>query len=122
MWAAERTSLVSVLLEGRPGAGKTALAAHLALNSGFPFIKLIAPDEFIGWHEIAKCNRIQKYFEDAYKSPLSVIVVDEIERLLGSSFRSRSLMFLRLQLMQVQNMLLSGRDFRIQLCRRCWCC
>jgi vesicle-fusing ATPase len=78
----ERTSLVSVLLEGRPGAGKTALAAHLALNSGFPYIKLIGPDEFIGWNEAAKCGRIQKYFEDAYKSPLSVIVVDEIERLL----------------------------------------
>ena len=32
--------LVSILLEGAPNAGKTALAAQLAINSGFPFVKV----------------------------------------------------------------------------------
>jgi SpoU rRNA methylase family enzyme len=36
-----------------------------------------------GASETAKCSKIAKVFEDAYKSPLSVIVVDDIERLLG---------------------------------------
>jgi vesicle-fusing ATPase len=36
----------------------------------------------IGLHESTKCAQIIKVFEDAYKSPLSVIVLDDIERLL----------------------------------------
>lgn len=77
-----RTPLVSVLLEGAVGCGKTALAATLAMGSGFPYVKLISPEGLVGYSETAKCTKINKYFEDAYKSPLSVIVVDDIERLL----------------------------------------
>lgn len=74
--------IVSVLLEGPPDTGKTALAAHLALSSEFPFIKLCTPDEMVGYTENAKCMAIRKVFDDAYKSNLSCIVVDNIERLL----------------------------------------
>ncbi|XP_077406147.1 vesicle-fusing ATPase-like [Vanacampus margaritifer] len=76
------TPLVSVLLEGPPNSGKTALAAKIAENSQFPFIKICSPDKMIGYSEIAKCQAIKKIFEDAYKSQLSCIVVDDIERLL----------------------------------------
>jgi vesicle-fusing ATPase len=37
------TPLLSVLLEGMNGCGKTALAAHLASKSEFSFVKLITP-------------------------------------------------------------------------------
>ena len=74
--------IVSVLLEGPPDTGKTALAAQLALGSGFPFIKLCSPEEMVGYTETAKCMQIRKVFDDAYKSTLSCIVVDNIERLL----------------------------------------
>lgn len=77
-----RTPLLSMCLEGTLGVGKTALAASIALNSDFPFIKLIAPEMYVGMNEFAKCNAITKVFDDAYKSPLSCIVVDNIERLL----------------------------------------
>jgi len=77
-----RTPLVSVLLEGTVGCGKTALASNLAMTSGFPFVKLISPEQMVGFSEGSKCTKIAKVFEDAYKSPLSVIVVDDIERLL----------------------------------------
>ena len=80
--SSDRTPLVSVLLEGAPGAGKTALAAKLATGSDFPLIKLISPDSMVGYTEMAKVGKIKKVFEDAYKSQLSVIVVDNIERLL----------------------------------------
>ena len=37
----------------------------------------------IGFSENAKCQAIKKIFDDAYKSELSCIVIDDIERLLG---------------------------------------
>ncbi|KAL6042923.1 transport between ER and Golgi ATPase protein [Balamuthia mandrillaris] len=77
-----RTPLVSVLLEGSIGCGKTALAATLAMESGFPYVKLISPEELVAYAEAGKCSKIKKFFDDAYKSPHSVIVIDDIERLL----------------------------------------
>ncbi|KAH7105310.1 AAA-domain-containing protein [Auriculariales sp. MPI-PUGE-AT-0066] len=77
-----RTPLVSLLLHGPPGSGKTALAATIAQASEFPFIKLISPDGMVGFSEAQKVHSIAKVFQDSYKSPLSVIVVDNIERLL----------------------------------------
>ncbi|XP_039596807.1 vesicle-fusing ATPase isoform X1 [Polypterus senegalus] len=78
----DRTPLVSVLLEGPPHSGKTALAARIAEESQFPFIKICSPDKMIGFSETAKCQAIKKIFDDAYKSQLSCVVVDDIERLL----------------------------------------
>ncbi|OCH95930.1 AAA-domain-containing protein [Obba rivulosa] len=77
-----RTPLVSVLLHGPPGSGKTALAATIAQASQFPFMKLISPDSMVGFSESQKVAAISKTFADSYKSPLSVIVVDSLERLL----------------------------------------
>ncbi|GFT54560.1 vesicle-fusing ATPase 1 [Nephila pilipes] len=74
--------LVSVLLEGPPNSGKTALAAKLALKSEFPFVKLCSPEDMIGYTENAKCQMIKKVFDDAYKSHFSCILVDSVERLL----------------------------------------
>jgi vesicle-fusing ATPase len=77
-----RTPLVSILLHGPPGSGKTALGATIAQGSQFPFIKLISPDGMVGFSETQKVATISKVFSDSYKSPLSVIVVDNLERLL----------------------------------------
>eukprot|EP00005_Dracoamoeba_jomungandri_P005371 CAMPEP_0174254514 /NCGR_PEP_ID=MMETSP0439-20130205/3822_1 /TAXON_ID=0 /ORGANISM="Stereomyxa ramosa, Strain Chinc5" /LENGTH=676 /DNA_ID=CAMNT_0015336137 /DNA_START=493 /DNA_END=2523 /DNA_ORIENTATION=- len=76
------TPVLSVLLEGSVGSGKTALAATLAMNSNYPYVKLITPEDFLRHSESVKRIKIDKYFQDAYKSPLSLIVVDDIERLL----------------------------------------
>ena len=78
-----RTPLVGILLHGPSGSGKTALAAYIAQESQYPFIKLISPDFMLGYTESQKINAITKVFTDSYKSPLSVIVVDNIERLIG---------------------------------------
>ncbi|RXW25462.1 hypothetical protein EST38_g409 [Candolleomyces aberdarensis] len=77
-----RTPLVSILLHGPSGSGKTALGAYIAQESQYPFIKLISPDFMLGYSEPQKINAITKVFTDSYKSPLSVIVVDNIERLI----------------------------------------
>lgn len=77
-----RTPLVSILLHGPPGSGKTALGATIAQQSQYPFIKLISPESMVGFNENQKVAAISKVFSDSYKSPLSVVVVDNIERLL----------------------------------------
>lgn len=81
--SSQRTPLVSLLLRGDPGCGKTALAAYMAKLSEFPFVKILSPENMVGYNEAAKCAAIKKVFDDAYKSELSCIVIDDIERLLG---------------------------------------
>jgi vesicle-fusing ATPase len=78
----DKTPLLTLLLEGVSGAGKTALAATLALESGFPFVKMLSAESMVGWSETSKTQQLAKIFEDAYKSPLSIILLDDIERLL----------------------------------------
>ncbi|OWM77456.1 hypothetical protein CDL15_Pgr016853 [Punica granatum] len=74
--------LVTCLLEGPSGSGKTALAATVGIDSDFPYVKRVSAESMIGLHESTKCAQIIKIFEDAYKSPLSIIILDDIERLL----------------------------------------
>lgn len=78
----DTTSLLSVLLSGERGTGKTAFAAKIAIESGFPFVKMITPEDFVGYSEVGKLAKITKIFDDAYKSPLSLIVLDDLERLI----------------------------------------
>jgi len=78
----EHTSLLSVLVEGESGSGKTAIAAKLALDSDLPFVKLISPNACVGMSEVGKASMIAKVFDDAHKSPLSMVVLDDLERLL----------------------------------------
>lgn len=78
----ENTPLLSILLEGGPGCGKTALAAHLASNCNYPCVRRIAAESYVGWGEAAKVKEINKVFEEAYKTPLSIIVLDDLERLM----------------------------------------
>ena len=78
----EKTPLLSCLLKGPNASGKTAVAAKVAVSSGFPFIRMISADEMIGYSDISKCQQIHKAFMDSYKSPLSVILLDDIERII----------------------------------------
>lgn len=72
-------TVLSVLLHGPPNSGKTALAAKIALESEYPFVKLLSPIDMPGFSEAAKIDHINRVFTDAHKSPLSIILIDEIE-------------------------------------------
>ncbi|KAH7676371.1 vesicle-fusing ATPase protein [Dioscorea alata] len=74
--------LVTCLLEGPSGSGKTAMAASIGLDSDFPYVKIISAETMIGLSEGSKCAQIVKVFEDAYRSQLSIVILDDIERLL----------------------------------------
>ncbi|KAF5665370.1 Vesicular-fusion sec18 [Fusarium heterosporum] len=74
----------SVLFHGPMGSGKTALAAHIALQSGFPFVKMVSPSDLVGYRDdFAKKDYVHKAFTDAYKSPASILILDDFERLIG---------------------------------------
>lgn len=76
------TPVLSLLLQGPTGSGKTALAASVAKLLGFPFTKLVSAESWVGLPESARVNLLYKAFQDAYKSDLSLIVLDELERLI----------------------------------------
>jgi len=76
------TSLLSVLLHGPPGSGKTALAAAIAKESEFPFIKLVSAENMVGFGDSQKIAYLNKVFNDAYKSPQNIVVMDNIERII----------------------------------------
>ncbi|AFZ79046.1 N-ethylmaleimide-sensitive factor, putative [Theileria equi strain WA] len=78
----DKTPVLSVLLHGAVGSGKSALAAHVASIANFPFVKVISPENYIGLSELAKVNAIHKAFDDAHKTPQSLIILDNIERLI----------------------------------------
>ncbi|KAK4224988.1 P-loop containing nucleoside triphosphate hydrolase protein [Podospora fimiseda] len=79
----DRLRHTSVLISGPPASGKTALAAYIAMKSDYPFIKLITPASMVGFRdEVAKKDHLHKVFTDAYKSPLSMLIIDNIERII----------------------------------------
>ncbi|KAJ1609417.1 N-ethylmaleimide-sensitive factor (NSF1)-like AAA ATPase [Cryptosporidium canis] len=78
----EHLSTLAILLYGEKGTGKSALAAHVASTGGFPFTKLQSPLQFVGMSESARSQELRKAFSDAYKSDISCIILDDIERLM----------------------------------------
>ncbi|KAL0874078.1 hypothetical protein Bca101_023783 [Brassica carinata] len=87
--SSETSPPVTCLLEGPSGSflasGKTALAATIGIDSNFPYVKIVSAETMAGLQESTKAARIAKVFEDAYKSPLSIVILDNIERLLEYS-------------------------------------
>ncbi|ODV78283.1 cytoplasmic protein [Suhomyces tanzawaensis NRRL Y-17324] len=81
--SSETETLISVLVHGPSGVGKTAIAATLALNSDFPFIKMLSAESMVGMSEPAKIQYIDNVFRDVYKSPLNILVIDKIETLIN---------------------------------------
>lgn len=75
----ESAPLVSVCLHGPSGSGKTALAAQIAIDSGFPFIKLVSNKDTLEMSELQKISYLNRIFMDAHKSTRSVVVIDDIE-------------------------------------------
>jgi len=52
--------LVNVMIEGKPGTGKTALAATIAERSSFPFVKVLDAERLLGFPEHLRINEITK--------------------------------------------------------------
>jgi vesicle-fusing ATPase len=53
----------------------------MAKGSGFPFVKFVSSEDMVGTSLPFKIQYIVKAFEDAYKSKQSIIILDDLERL-----------------------------------------
>lgn len=67
---------------GSAGTGKTALATYLSKRLKFPFVKLVDFFSVMGKHEAAAADVLKKAFDDASKSPLSALILDDVSKLL----------------------------------------
>ncbi len=56
----DKTPLLSCLLEGPVGSGKSALAASAALESDFPFLKVVSSESMVGFSEQVSGRSVRK--------------------------------------------------------------
>jgi vesicle-fusing ATPase len=77
-----RTCFATIILEGNPGTGKTTIACEIAHRCNSPFTKIISPEIMVCKTEYEKCDLIRKTFNDAYQSPESIIIIDDLERII----------------------------------------
>ncbi|MBE6631638.1 MAG: ATP-dependent zinc metalloprotease FtsH [Ruminococcaceae bacterium] len=67
-----------VLLVGPPGTGKTLLAKAVAGEAGVPFYSISGSD-FVEMYVGVGASRVRDLFEQAKKTPASIIFIDEID-------------------------------------------
>lgn len=69
-------------ITGTIGSGRTTLAMDIARKTNYPFIKYITGRSMIGMIESQKTKYIKDCFEDADRSPQSVIILDDLENII----------------------------------------
>ena len=67
-----------VLLEGRPGTGKTLLAKAVAGEAGVPFFSISGSD-FVEMFVGVGASRVRDLFEEAKKNAPCIVFIDEID-------------------------------------------
>jgi vesicle-fusing ATPase len=98
----------SVLIKGDAGSGKTALISSIAHNSKFSFVNLITPRKLMGMNDISKVAAIDEIFNNAYKTDLAIIMLDDIEIMLDYVIVGNSVRFSN-HILQALFMLLKER-------------
>lgn len=73
----------SILLYGPQFNGKTSIAIKAALKSDIKNIIYICARDILAMNELEKCSHLHTIMEQAYRTPQSIIIMDEIERLIS---------------------------------------
>lgn len=78
----KKTPLLSACICGPSGYGKTALSAFVGSCSKYPFVKRLGAETLVGMSDVEKTLRVKEMFDDAARSPLSFLILDDLERLI----------------------------------------
>jgi len=81
----EHQQLMSFCISGPAASGLTAFAAQTCKDGGFNFVRAIQAKEFIGVSDDRAAGIILSVFEDAYKSRLSAIIIDDLDMIVEYS-------------------------------------
>lgn len=76
---------ITMMLHGPGGSGKSAVAAYVAKRTCFPYVKVISAEDMVGAADASRISKIQKVFDDAYKSQESCVILDDLESLVSYS-------------------------------------
>ncbi|KAM3750179.1 hypothetical protein ACB098_04G018200 [Castanea mollissima] len=83
LWRCKSHHFLSCLLAGPSGCGKTTLAAHIVQKNRFKHVNMVQPESMIDFSEKEKSQKLVEIFEDALKFSPSLIILDDVERLVG---------------------------------------
>lgn len=75
-------NVISILLHGPRGCGKTAILGKIGLEYNIPFVKMISASKMITMSNNEKCIEIVNVFNDASKSNDAIILIDDFERII----------------------------------------
>ncbi|KAI8878413.1 AAA-domain-containing protein [Backusella circina FSU 941] len=76
-----------MLLYGKPGTGKTALAMAIAKYSGLPYYVLNSPDIFQTEEGVSEI-KLEGFFKQANNHSMSILVIDEVDMISSRSKKS----------------------------------
>jgi vesicle-fusing ATPase len=75
----------SILITGKSQSGKSSLVSKLGFDSNYTHVKIINADQFIGRGEMESASKLNDIFRDVYKSEHSLVIIDDIERIISYS-------------------------------------
>ncbi|XP_039059231.1 vesicle-fusing ATPase-like isoform X2 [Hibiscus syriacus] len=84
-WQHSMCCSIRILLEGSRGTGKSFMATSIRLTNEFDVVEIITPDDFINLSELQQRERILKSWRRALGCPLSLIIIDDIERFVDNN-------------------------------------
>jgi vesicle-fusing ATPase len=84
-----------IVIDGDTHTYKTSKSVLLAQKINYPYIKVISNNDMIGYSENNKTQYIKDIFNDAYSSPQSVIVIDNLDSIVEyyNGFGTMRMMF-----------------------------
>ncbi|KAM3702347.1 hypothetical protein ACJW31_04G019600 [Castanea mollissima] len=83
LWRCKSHHFLSCLLAGPSGCGKTTLVAHIVQKNRFKHVNMVQPESMIDFSAKEKSQKLVEIFEDAWKFSSSLIILDDVERLVG---------------------------------------
>lgn len=105
-----------MVFTGDPCSGLTTLAANMAKQAQFPFTRFFLDRNFMGQSELSRIEMLKKLFDDAAKSELSCIVIDNLDALFEYHASGRFSNSLRLAFRGLKNLSLQPGHKLLVIC------